>query len=202
VTEREFWNDAYRQNAGHVVVPDRLIASLVAHLPTGSALDVGCGTGTNALYLSGYGWRVTGVDWSEHAVFLAERAAFVAGVQPRFEVADAATWNTRRRFDLILILYALPAGGQAAPMIRNTARTLKPGGTIFIADWDRSMADPWGFDPCELHDPAAIVEMLPDLAVKEARVRVVDDMFPSDDPRGVNGSRARIAVVRAQRPVG
>jgi hypothetical protein len=87
-------------------------------------------------------------------------------------------------------------------MIRNTARTLKPGGTIFIADWDRSMADPWGFDPCELHDPAAIVEMLPDLAVKEARVRVVDDMFPSDDPRGVNGSRARIAVVRAQRPVG
>lgn len=201
MTEREFWNDAYRQNANHAVVPDRLVPSLVAHLPTGNALDVGCGTGSNALYLSRYGWNVTGVDWSEQAVFLAERAAFSAGVQPRFEVADAATWNTRRRFDLVLILYSLPAGGQAATVIRNTARTLKPGGTLFIADWDRSMAEPWGFDPCELHDPAAIAEMLPDLMVKEARVRVVDDMFAPDDPRGVNGSRARIAVVRAQRPV-
>jgi SAM-dependent methyltransferase len=31
-------------------------------LPAGRALDIGCGTGTQAVYLAGHGWEVTGID--------------------------------------------------------------------------------------------------------------------------------------------
>ncbi len=53
--------------------PDR---NLVAHMerwgcPPGSALDVGAGTGENALFLASRGWEVTGLDISPTAVAMA-----------------------------------------------------------------------------------------------------------------------------------
>lgn len=37
-------------------------------LTPGHALDVGCGTGTNVIYLAEHGWRATGVDFSPAAI--------------------------------------------------------------------------------------------------------------------------------------
>jgi cyclopropane fatty-acyl-phospholipid synthase-like methyltransferase len=44
-------------------------------LPRGHALDVGCGTGTNVLYLAQHGWQATGVDFSATAIKRAQRRA-------------------------------------------------------------------------------------------------------------------------------
>lgn len=50
--------------------PDPELVKLIesGHLPHGRALDVGCGTGTNARYLAGRGWDVLGVDGSRLAI--------------------------------------------------------------------------------------------------------------------------------------
>lgn len=199
MTEREFWNEAYQHDPEHTSVPNRFLPHVVAELPAGSVLDVGCGAGENAMYLARNGWHVTGIDWSDHAVFLAERAAFAAGVQARFFVADAAEWNVKRRFDLVVIMYALPAGGRGARVIRNAARLVRPGGTLFVADWDRSMAEPWGFDPCELHDPQAIAEIVPEFQIREATVYRHKDLFARNDPRAHHGRWVNTAVVHAVR---
>lgn len=57
-------------------------------LPRGRALDLGCGTGTNAIYLSVHGWTTTGVDSAERALTEARRTASQAGVEPRFLKGD------------------------------------------------------------------------------------------------------------------
>jgi SAM-dependent methyltransferase len=59
-------------------------------LAAGRALDVGCGTGTQAVYLAERGWQVTGVDAVEQALALAQRRAETAGVEVRWVAGDVA----------------------------------------------------------------------------------------------------------------
>jgi SAM-dependent methyltransferase len=49
------------------------------HLPSGHALDLGCGTGTNTLYLARHGWDATGIDFAAPAIARAQRKAAQAG---------------------------------------------------------------------------------------------------------------------------
>lgn len=51
-------------------------------LPSGRALDLGCGTGTNCLYLARHGWQVTGIDFAAPAIARAEKKAKAAGRLP------------------------------------------------------------------------------------------------------------------------
>ncbi len=52
------------------------------------ALEIGCGTGTDAVWLAGQGFRITALDVSEIAIGLARQQAKQAGVRCRFHVAD------------------------------------------------------------------------------------------------------------------
>ena len=62
-------------------------------LTPGTVLDIGCGTGDNALYLAGLGWDVTGIDYVAKAVEKARaKAAKRDAAAPgsvRFDQADA-----------------------------------------------------------------------------------------------------------------
>ena len=50
-------------------------------LPPGRMLDVGCGTGGDAIYAALHGWQVTGVDAVPLALDRARRSAQAAGVR-------------------------------------------------------------------------------------------------------------------------
>jgi SAM-dependent methyltransferase len=63
-------------------VPPADLVELVegaSRLPAGRALDIGCGTGTDSIYLAQHGWRVAGVDMVPEALAIARRNAAAAG---------------------------------------------------------------------------------------------------------------------------
>jgi SAM-dependent methyltransferase len=57
-------------------------------LAPGRALELGCGTGTDTIYLATHGWDVTAVDMVPKALAIARRKAAAAGVTPRFIEGD------------------------------------------------------------------------------------------------------------------
>jgi cyclopropane fatty-acyl-phospholipid synthase-like methyltransferase len=54
----------------------------------GKALDLGCGTGTNAIYMTQHGWDVTAIDFVPRAITMATAKAAAAKVAPRLLVGD------------------------------------------------------------------------------------------------------------------
>ena len=54
----------------------------------GKALDLGCGTGTNAIYMTQHGWDVTAIDFVPRAIETARAKAQAANVGPRLIQGD------------------------------------------------------------------------------------------------------------------
>lgn len=67
------------------------------------AIDLGCGTGANAIYLAQNGFEVTGVDFAEAAIEKAQARAKEVGVQINFIVDDLTNLhNVTGTFDFLL----------------------------------------------------------------------------------------------------
>lgn len=67
------------------------------------AIDLGCGTGANAIYLAQKGFEVTGVDFAEAAIHKARARALEAGVQVEFIVDDLTNLrHVSGTFDFLL----------------------------------------------------------------------------------------------------
>jgi len=59
-------------------------------LPPGRALDVGCGTGRDAVYLAQRGWHVTAVDIVDDAIAKARQRAADEGVRVQWVAGDVS----------------------------------------------------------------------------------------------------------------
>jgi methyl halide transferase len=67
----------------------------------GSALELGCGTGTNAIYLAEQGFRVTAADISAVAIDRARQHAQTALLRIDFFIADVAALPAQQPFDFV-----------------------------------------------------------------------------------------------------
>lgn len=111
----------------------------------GRALDLGCGTGTDSIYLAAHGWDVTGVDMVPRALAAARRKAAAAGVEARFVEGDV----TRLRdagvgdgYSLLLdfgCFHTLPADLRAA-YVQSVSAAAAPGALLLIYGFKRPPA--------------------------------------------------------------
>lgn len=117
------------------------LKGLLQDRPPGRALDLGCGTGTDAIYLARQGWEVVGVDFVPEAIATARTraagstASFVTGDVTRLRQAGLAG-----HFDLMIDIgcyHAIPAGRRDA-YATEMAAVARPGADFYLA----GIADP------------------------------------------------------------
>jgi len=125
------------------ISPPELLAFIKRHTP-GRALDLGCGTGTNALTLASHGWHVTAVDFARRAIAIARQKARRAGLPVDFHLGDVTQFNGESRpFDLVLDIgcfHSLPIAARQA-YARNLPRLLAPQGTLLMYAFFKNPGD-------------------------------------------------------------
>jgi S-adenosylmethionine-dependent methyltransferase len=182
---------AWRQGLGQVrdAVRQELVArQLAAYLPppSGNALDLGCGQGTQAIRLARLGYRVTGVDVSEELLGVARAAAAAeaeeVGARLRFQRGSLLDVDSSGGFDVVCchgVLMYLPSLTEAAAIVVGAAR---PGGLVSILTRNRaSLAMRAGMSGAWSDARAAF-------DARSYRNRLGIDQVRADDPDEVAGA--------------
>jgi cyclopropane fatty-acyl-phospholipid synthase-like methyltransferase len=79
------------------ITPPEIVSVIESgKVPIGRALDLGCGTGTNAIYLAQHGFTVTGIDVSRRAISLAKRKTRSAQLTDRVRLERGDVTLMRR----------------------------------------------------------------------------------------------------------
>jgi len=109
-----------------------------AQLAPGRAVDLGCGTGANILYLAQHGFESTGIDFSAIALRVARKRASAVGMDGQIlfvegDFTSSEIPGVEGPFDLLVDYGTLddldPAGRRAmANMVSNLARP----GAVFL----------------------------------------------------------------------
>ncbi|MFH8445208.1 class I SAM-dependent methyltransferase [Streptomyces sp. NPDC018026] len=190
----EFWEARYR-DSGRVWSgrPNELLVREAAGLTPGTALDLGCGEGGDAVWLAARGWRVTGVDI---AVTALERAAVHAA---EAGVGDRVAWQRHElgesfpegTFDLVSAHYLQsPVALDQRGVLRRAAAAVAPGGTLLLvlhAGWPSWQTEP----PFDAEFPT-LDGVLADLALPDGGWTVETRETvrrASTSPDGVEGHR-------------
>src|SRR5208282_5755334 len=138
--------------------------------PPGPVLDVGCGAGSNVLWLARHGFRATGIDVAPGAIAAAESRRTSATRSAEFQVNDAlALTIPAGRFRGALdagCFHSLPAR-KRPQYAASLARVLRPEATYLLSWVGREETRAWGpphrlsvNDVAEVFEPHFLMEQV------------------------------------------
>ena len=132
----EFWEGHYTQReqiwSGR---PNQRLVDEMQSLPPGTALDLGCGEGADAVWLAEQGWNVVAVDVSTTALARAAKTAEARGVADRIDwrVSDLGGAFPAGQYDLVNAAYLLsPVALPRVEILKAAAGAVRPGGVLLI----------------------------------------------------------------------
>jgi SAM-dependent methyltransferase len=114
----------------------------------GSVLDVGCGTGEQALFLAARGHALVGVDLAPAAIAKARTKAEERGIDATFVELDALRLDRLgRTFDTALDvgMFHTLEDEERRPYAASLAAAVRAGGRCYLLCW--SERNDWGFGP-------------------------------------------------------
>ncbi|PNE37705.1 class I SAM-dependent methyltransferase [Streptomyces noursei] len=145
VPDEEFWDARYAESnriwSGN---PNVVLVREVRDRAPGTALDLGCGEGADAIWLATQGWRVTAVDVSGVALGRAAEQAAAAGVADRidWQRRDLTVSFPEGGFDLVSAQFLHNPGEIFRERIlRTAASAVAPGGVLLVVG--HAGAPPW-----------------------------------------------------------
>jgi SAM-dependent methyltransferase len=113
----------------------------------GDVLDIGCGTGENALFLAGRGLRVVGLDFAARAIAQAKEKSAKRNVAVEFLVGDAIKGGgLQRAFDTVIDcgLFHIFGPNRQPCYVTTLARLTRPGGRLFVLCFSEHEPGNWG----------------------------------------------------------
>lgn len=137
--EASDWDDRYREKELlWSAEANRFVTVELADLEPGSALDLACGEGRNAIWLAQRGWEVTAVDFSAVALGRGRRLASERGADVTWVEGDVTAWDPGRVFDLVLVAYVHLPEPHMTDLMRRAGSWVAPGGRLFAVGHDLS----------------------------------------------------------------
>jgi len=126
------WDERYATQ-GWSQLPDEALVEMAKGLNPGWALDLGCGTGRNSLWLAKQGWEVTGVDASQVGLKILTEQAASDGLHLMTEQVDLLAFQpTPEFYDLVLIANIHLAPKERESLFDRAATAVRPGGHLYI----------------------------------------------------------------------
>jgi SAM-dependent methyltransferase len=121
--------------------PNQFVASELASLRPGRALDLAAGEGRNALWLAERGWQVTAVDFSRAGLdkgrALQQRHERAHELRVDWVHADVLAYDAGpAAYDLVVLAYLQLTADQRRTAVRRGFSALRVGGTFFLVAHD------------------------------------------------------------------
>jgi SAM-dependent methyltransferase len=179
------WDERYRSHQERIWSgnPNAVLVAETSDLVPGTALDVGCGEGADALWLAARGWQVTGSDISAVALERAAAEADRQGLAVDWKHEDLLAEPPKpATYDLVSASFIHLPTDQRRSLYAHLASAVARGGTLLIAahhpsDLHTTIGRPdlpdMFFTPEDL-----VAELDPDeweVQVAEARARAATD---------------------------
>lgn len=134
--DKDFWDDQYRSRTGPWSgSPNRQLVREASPLAPGTALDVGCGEGDDAIWLAQRGWRVTATDLSSVALERNRAVAVGAEVAQRIAwlQADLNEWvPPAATYDLVSAQFIHMPPAERERVFGRLAAAVKSRGSLLI----------------------------------------------------------------------
>jgi SAM-dependent methyltransferase len=182
----ERWDAAYRDGRRPPWDSGRPSSDLVQAVEQGAikpgrAVELGCGSGTNAIYLAQRDFEVTAIDLAPTALAIAERKAREAGVQVRWLLADVLAPPKLQPFDFIYDrgCYHGLRKHHAAAYVESLRRLSRPGTLVLILAGNAN-------DPQPRSGPPRVTEeeIRSDFSKLFEILHLRETRFDSIDPKG------------------
>ena len=134
-SKKEHWSEKYRQRNNELREPSIYIKNNINYLNKGSILDLACGDGRNAIFLSKYGFNVIGVDFSEDAIKRLQYFSKLNNVAintKNFDLDNISEITNLGKYDNIIISCFKPT----LEMFKKLPKILNKNGIIILCSFN------------------------------------------------------------------
>jgi SAM-dependent methyltransferase len=131
---RDKWNTRYEQVSADLQASQVLLQNQHLLPAGGTALDLACGRGGNAILLAKHGLQVDAVDISDVTINALAELAKARGLGIHAQVRDVEKDPPEAaRYDIVLVSYFLHR-----PLFPALIETLRPGGLLYYQTFTQS----------------------------------------------------------------